>query len=255
MQLVSGGDDAISKNPTDELRSNDLTTNPFVAGDAYEVIADSNGLVRLRTRNRLRGVMVVESPFLCSASIAYTKNGITTIRLTRQWEFLERKELSSATVAFDFKTELRGDLDYEYSVDGFWVTGTSAAHSLMFRINGATTGIANEGTAIEGSASLTHAGMAVARCTGAESETHFFTARLLAKSGQFRFAQSHDASTSGTGSTANEAKLLYSKWEDSTTEITTLGLATSSIASQAGSWFDVYRRPQFDKTKLTLWVY
>lgn len=198
--------------------------------------------------------MVLEAPFLCSASIAYTKNGITTIRLTREWEFLERRRITKPTTSFNFDTTVRNSDDTDYQMVCYWVATTpgETGPNLFWYINNQTTGLSNEGSSYN-FASTTTAGLLLG--TNASTDgSHYITSTLLASEGK-RFTHTQHVHELGNTTSNVEADFIGSKWNDST-EITSLGAATSQTGSiGTGSWFDLYRRPQFDKTPLTLWVY
>jgi hypothetical protein len=255
---LTAGELPITNDVTEELRSNELTDNPFIRGDVYEGIADSNGIITIKTEQRPRGVMVLESPFLCAASIAYTKNGITTIRLTRQWEFLERKEINATTNLFDFKAELRGDIDTEYQVNGYWIPSLTGTASLRMRVNKANSGdLTGDGYGFQNiAAASTSGGITLARSNGAEAQYIMFWSNLYAASGQYRFGYSLSSHTTGTATTATETQYITSKLHDDSVQFTSLGIqSTQTDDIEPGSWFDLYRRPQFNKTPLKLWVY
>ena len=232
----------ITNDPTDELRTGDLTNNPFIQGDAYSGIADSNGIITLNLGRTAVGVSVISSPFLCFASIAQNKNGIVKIRLTRAWEFLEYIEDPGGD--FDFKTELRGDYDYEYKLVSHWERPSASAANLVLRINGSAT-VASAASAIEGGASATTTDLVVGTAITAGPESHAIKTRIEAKSGSNRRIHSIDASDV-------DIFTISAAWSATTTRLTSLGL---SGRIDTGSKFTLYRKPQFDKTKLTLWVY
>lgn len=243
----------ITKSALNNLPQAELAKNPFIRGFAVPVVADSNGLVQIKTDGNPRGVMVLEAPGVVDASIRSTKNGITTIRLTRQWEFLERYSITKTTASFDFREDLRGDLDGDYRLDSYWAS--SAVQYLYLRVNGLTTTLASEGTAIVGSTTATVAGIAIAYGSAAEGSEHTVRTELVAATGETRHAISHDASSVGASAANTEANYLAAKWSDKTAKITSLGVQPSTGSIASGSHFDLYRKPKFDKSTILLWVY
>lgn len=240
------------------LSSDSLSNNPFVAGKAYEATVDEDGIVRLNIPDIIpRGVMVVSSPFACMAGISRVRPGkYAEIKLTREWEFVERYEVLASGVAdFNFTSEYRGDDDHEYRLQGIWYHSVLSAY-MYWRINGQTTGLTNEGSAVQyDGTGATTAGMVIAQSKDAEDGVSLVEATLVARTGEFRLGWSTDAQTAGTGASKTYSGANTCKWEDSTTQITSLGLGFTSNDVLTGSWFNVYRRPRFDKTKITLWVY
>lgn len=230
--------------------SDSLSNNPFVSGREYSVVADSDGLVRVQvSEGRVRGVIVSESPILCTASLHYVRNGYAYIRLTRLWEHVETHEVAVNTSSFDFNTKFN-DLDTEVRLEGYWTYATGTP-TLLWRINASndTTNKSSEWVEQGGTGSTGVAGLQVAEADGAEAAEIKLAAELDITTGRPRMGYSFTADSSGV------IKHFAHGFDDTTTEITQLGLRSAGTGLQAGSEFHLYRRPQFNKTKLKLWIY
>ncbi len=224
-------------------------------GVEVDLIVDVSGTAQIRTEFKPRGAIVLASEGLVSATLGPHRNGITTVRLTRHWEFLERTDIPNGSSGFDFSTELRGDLDSRYRITGFWQSDASP-QNLELRINGAlSSALSSEGTQTEGSDVANLDGLTIGYSASTGTDSHLISAEFEAATGQTRhsFATSSTSTSSGKAFTA--ARILAGKWADSTTQITSLGLGPSTGTIAAGSYFELYRKPDFAKSKITLWVY
>ena len=115
----------------------------------------------------------------------------------------------------------------------------------------------SEGTkyAALGASSADVAGLVLGTSISTSDTEHYVEGTLQAKSGSNRLGYSTDTQTYGTTTSTQSTVHCASKWEDSTVVITSVGLAFSSNDCAAGSWFELYRKREFDKTKIKLWVY
>ena len=157
------------------------------------------------------------------------------------------------------QTELRGDPDTEYHIHGYWIPGQTATASLRYRINGViSSSLAGDGYSYNGqtAGTGTAGGLALARSNGSEAQYIMLWSTLYASTGQYRLAYGYSSHTSGTTAAGTENITYASKLHDTTTKFTSLGVQSAQTNDLgAGSWFDLYRRPQFDKTPLKIWVY
>ena len=222
--------------------------NPHIAGREYSVVADSNGLVRIKVDKPVRGVTVSESPILCSASLHYVRNGYASIRLTRQWELVDVVVIAvDNTTAFDFDTTFN-TLDTEVKLEAYWAFG-GGSPNLFWRVNGnaALANTASEWVEQGSTGGTAASGLQIAEADNAEAAEIRITADLHLSTGIPRMGNSYTAQSNGT------IKHFAYALDNTTTEITSLGISSADIDS--GSYFYLYRRPQFNKTKLKLWVY
>lgn len=244
------------------ISSDSLARNPFVSGKPYNVIADTDGIVRigLEAGSVPRGVMVVDSPFACSASFSRIRPGrFAEIKLTRHWEFLSRKDVdTNLTADFNFDAPCFGETDYDYKVEGFWKANGGSAQVCRWRLNDAASSLSNEGSTYRltsSSTSVDTSGLVLSVMSQVEPAELRFCGYMRAKAGANRLGFAESTETFGTTTSTQEHMRSGYKWEDTAVEITTVGLAFSGNDCLTGSWFELYRRPEFDKTELTLWVY
>ena len=242
---------------TKNLPDDNLGNNPFISGRAYEGQVDTDGVIRLRLDSSPRGVLLLESAFPVGVSLAGYRNGIATFRVTRQWEFLVRRDIAADLVAdFNFDTTVNGDTDHEYRLDGYWKTSQGSTNIARWRLNDAASGLTSEGSRYHyvSGTDATTTGLVVARTVSTAGE-HYFTAFLQAKSGSNRLGYSTDVVTWGTTTTTQDLGKIGCKREDTGVVVRSVGLAFDNNDCDAGSHFTLYRRPQLNKTKIKIWVY
>lgn len=242
-----------------DLGQNDLSGNPFIAGQAIRVTVDTNKTVTLPFR--IRGAIILESDVACEVQLFRITQRLSELKFTPTWEFMDRRDVDiDLSADFNFDVECRGDLDHNYMIRGYWLGGTGANDLLRWRVNNSGSSLSNEGstyryTDATGAGSDT-SGLVIARQQTSETATeHYFETTLKAKSGEQRFSLSRTVQTWGTTTTSQEYGYSGGKWEDSAVQVTSIGLAFTSNNCLAGSWFELYRKREFDKTKVTLWVY
>lgn len=243
-----------------EFGENSIGRNPFVSGKEHTVIVDTSSLARISTSERVRGVLVLDSDVKCSASIYRRHKGFIDVRFTREPEFLQRVDVTSNTTTVNFD-DIHGDYDNDYELEGLWLcpTGT-ATPKLHWDVNGSTTSLLSSGSHVDlSSGPTTEAGLllasAVKKGTGEDLQAYLH-AHLHAATGVTRFGYSECVVSTSATSAETDSSFIGYKWEDISTTVTSLGI-TSDSANQigAGSWFELSRIREFNKTKITLWVY
>jgi len=241
----------------------DNIKSPFGGGREVEFRCSDSGRVTI-PYGPIRGVKFLEgiAPFV--PSVLSTKAGNTVLSITRSWQFMERYYFDSDGSTFNFENA-RGEVDHNYKIEGIWKAGTGTISYLFLHINGATGGsLSNTGSAWVTStgAGSSLNGPVIARVTETEnSSTHRIECTFNAKTDYERLAISHDAETHGTSSSATTANVYTAKYHDTTTDIISLGLFSgSSLAISgtnilAGSYFDLYRKPELTGEKMKVWIY
>ena len=230
------------------LSSSSLGNSPFVAGHEYSVVADSNSVIRIKVDKPIRGVLVTESPIFCTASVHFVRSGYAYIRLTRPWELIAHEEVLTTVSSFDFDAILN-TLDTEVKLTGYW-SASSGSPGLFWRLN-TDNSLGGSEKLQQGTIGTTGiSGLQVAEADNSEATEVKLTSDLSLELGSPRMGNS-------TTAESNTALRFFSYAYDNTdNEITKLGLqATGFDGIVAGSHFSLYRKPQFNKTKLKLWVY
>lgn len=239
-----------------------LRNNPFFAGEKIEVTFDSNGKRDLQIAN-VRGVFVLSSPFPVHVNVSKATSKKCTVVAQPSWEFLERKEIKATTTSFDFGSVLDNRVDCNYRIEGYWLAAAQAgSYGLKLRVNGTDSpSLSNEGQSYvrgvtAGAAAGTGTGLAVAAVASTSTEEVYFDATMRFHHGEQKLLQSVSNSTWGTTTGDNSVGVYAGKWEDTGTVITSLGLVpTYSSSILSGSEFSLYRKPELNNTKVTLWVY
>lgn len=247
-----------SEEATKSLGTTSLVQNPFTTGSGYEVTVGPDATVTLGLPFPARGVMVIESPFLVQASITERKRNKTVIRFTRQYEHIEHVAITTDITSFDFDAKINGNTDHEFLLTGYWKQNINNP-KLRWRVNGA-----DSSTLTNAFSRYTHGagggstvgGLLVAIGTGSARGEHRVRSDFLTDRTNNRIIIGDDNFTYGATTTLTQVRDITGKWEDTSTTVTSLGLVTSladNIIEK--SFFDLYRRPQFDQTKIKIWVY
>lgn len=246
---------------TKNLKKDGLDKNPFVTGVAHAVIVDSNGTASIRSVGaKIQGVLVLGSDVPCTAQIVRRSKNTVTLKFTRHWEFLSRMDITSVPTSDpDFNVNINGDYDHNYKIDGYWKTSGTSLPTCKYLVNGLSGGLTSEGSTFlysdGGGTPGAASGLMMAKSSTTAATEHRFSATLQAKSGSNRLGYSTDSTTFGTGATQQAHGTCGCKWEDTGVVIKTLGLEFSASDCEPGSWFELYRMREFDKTKVILWVY
>ena len=238
-----------------------LVASPMSNGVVVTVKPTADGTLRVphRLGRKANGAILLGSDRgifgLCLRS---SDSKAATFAVSRQWEMLERTDVNSTSQTHDFDAKVNGTLDSEYMVEGLWMSPAGSASTLRMRINAATAST-NNGYAYYGGTTVTAgtaSNIAYARKLSTSAEEIHFRTTFLAEKGAHRFALSTCSHTDGTAAANTEGTSLASKWEDTATEIVSLGVR-SQLANYvlAGSHFTLYRRPRLNGRTLTLWIF
>jgi len=249
MQLESAGDDAISnKKQLDEARSNELNNSPFIRGDVYEGTVDSNGTIRLKTTRRVQGAIVLESDVACEAQVYRQRKGLAEIKVTAQWEFLDRIDFTVAAQAKNFTFDPYA-LDNYYKIEGYWLAGGDSASNLYWYINDSYI----DGRTMAGAAGAAAQRTGTLLAYNAPDGEKVVVDSKLTKNGDMGLINglaAHRLTTNVDGGALNGA------WYGGTGKVTTLGVASNNAdAIDPGSYFELFRKRDFNNTKIKLWVY
>lgn len=207
-----------------------------------------------------KGILFVSADAGCyRVNILHATRSTLKLSLTPEWELIEYYESvdNAGPVTFDHKPAQ--DLDCEYMLSGYWLCSSSLATTLRWRINGATTALTNEGGAYDGVAasSTANIGPCIAQKThGSATAECYFESRIVLKSDRNRMGFGCNVQTWGTATTANmDVQTAGFKWED-TSRIYSLGIdAGGTTRIGAGSYFNLYRRPEAKGRNINLWIF
>jgi len=250
---------------TKNLPDDYLGNNPFIRGEQYEVTVDTDGVASIQTDFTPRGALVLESDVFCEVSVAYTRNGIAKLRFTRLWEFLERHHRLSDVAYFDFEVALDAYDDYELRILGYW-EGGPATEPLIWRINEADTDSLSSCHSkvgeVRGMTSAGYDGLVAAMGEGTGANVRL-RSELGIVPGKTKLLLSENA-TSDTGFDADTNRYTVGgKFvaEGEYDRVRSVGLACYATGEGTtpyiltDSHFDLYRKSQFNKTKIKIWVY
>lgn len=245
-----------------------LAAHPLLDGRLLEDVvvgADSStSAVKSVTTTRLshslgrkpRGYQVVKaSRGSWSVTPVTETNQYADVNVTSAPEFVEYKYVGTDATTLSF-TGLDGNLDHEYFLEGYWNTDGAASDVLYLGYNSASPSnqfdqrISAEASTVSGARDASN--IRLARDLGTGNEVHYFKAQIGASLGNQRFVFSTDNSRQTTTTAAYNQ--FVGVWQDVSTRVTSLHVyASNAGAIEAGSWFELYRKPR--NATVSIWVF
>lgn len=242
-------------------RSESLARNPLVNGVLVDLTAPDDGEASVAHglgRIASGAIIVGSDRGVFTACVSSSGSSNAVLSIARQWEVIERVDVSILSTSFDFKTALNGDTDYEYMVDGYWIC-PALASDLIYRVNGAaSTALTGDGYAQTGSlAAGTGVGLTIAVAFASEVSTYTGIHSVLRSAvGQVRFGYSNTTISGSAVSSATFDRSIACKWHDTATHVKSLGIQSTTASSIAvGSHFTLHRRPRLKGRKLKIWIF